>query len=161
MSSDEDGPAATNGMPAAEAASVLRPCTRTAPVGVEGVWTPSRPLVERVEQRLPPVVDTALLRLARRLGVQQPPTSSLYRRQYVGFLRDGRRMIYINGVYDETLDPKTRPESNPLSFATGWETHAVRVCDGGAMSWGVEYDPQAGRFGRLYFNDSFAGPMTY
>jgi hypothetical protein len=59
-------------------------------------------------------------------------------RQYLGVVIGGRRLIYVN-VF-------------PRRPSTGWRTHFVRVCDGGAAFWGVLFDPQARRFFSPQFN---------
>jgi hypothetical protein len=67
-----------------------------------------------------------------------------WRRQYGGFLRDGRRFIYGNfyprGVGDD------RPAAND------WRHGPMTVCDGGHAFFGVEYDVDGHRFTHLDFN---------
>ena len=59
-----------------------------------------------------------------------------YGRQYLGLVIDGRRMIYIIGVYGTST-----PGPGLWDF-----------CDGGCDLFGVLYDPETERFSDLAFN---------
>lgn len=72
---------------------------------------------------------------------RRTPLLATFLRQYAGFTRGGRRMIYLNafGLRD---DPK-------------WKSRAVVVCDGGPSFFGAVYDVQARRWSELSFNGPY------
>ncbi|MFT4249591.1 MAG: hypothetical protein QM581_16405 [Pseudomonas sp.] len=113
------------------AAQVLDTCARDSPTRhpgeVTGYWAPSRQQIDQLEAaqaRLQPVIAS--------------PAS--FDRQYVGIEVGGRRLIYINAFH--------LPDHSDLDPART----AVRVCDGGAGSWGAVYDPQSGEFSQVETN---------
>lgn len=61
-----------------------------------------------------------------------------YHRQYMGFVRDGRRFIYGNFAPRE-LEPSA-------------SNQPIIVCDGGPQFFGVEYEPATRRFTLVSFN---------
>jgi hypothetical protein len=65
-----------------------------------------------------------------------------YRRQYAGFERAGRRVIYVNAIAD---------------FSDSWRSQAVTICDGTVMWFGAVYDPTEHRFDWFQFNGPFNG----
>jgi hypothetical protein len=117
----------------AEAAPLLRQCSRPSPEGATGYWEPSDAEIRQLELRL-------VGYLGNLTGSEAPPTGIGYHRQYVGFFRDGTRLIYGSFYpgYGES------PESE--------RTSAVVICDGGPAYWGIVYDPADGRFSDLRFN---------
>jgi hypothetical protein len=70
-------------------------------------------------------------RLDRRLDLP----ASKYQRQYLGFLRGGRRFVYIN-VFPAHFLRAVRDSTKELP----------RMCDGGTITWGIEYDVEKRRF---------------
>ena len=56
-----------------------------------------------------------------------------YRVQFVGVVRDGKRMIWCNFF----------PAAE--TFGADWKREKVRVMDGGFWFWQIEYDPSAGK----------------
>ncbi len=116
------------------AAQVLDTCSRDSPAkhasGISGYWAPSRAQVDALESRLPQLQP----------GIADPTQSS---RQYVGFVAQGRQLIYINAF--------TLPDHEKINPAR----EAVRVCDGGAGFWGAVYDPQSGTFSDVARNGGF------
>jgi hypothetical protein len=125
------------------ARSLARQCSRISPGPVEDVWTPTDAEVDALENDL-------LLLLARELeGAGQSPSPGAYYRQYAGFVIGGKRVIYVNGV-DETAVERAPTPDHPFD----WRTQAVQICDGGAITFGVEYDSAARRFSNFAFNGS-------
>lgn len=118
----------------AVAAQVLDTCSRDSPArhadGVSGYWAPSRAQIDALESRLQQLQPT----------IAEPARSG---RQYVGFIAQGRQLIYINAF--------TLPDHEKINPAR----EAVRVCDGGAAFWGAVYDPQAGAFSDIATNGGF------
>ncbi len=65
-----------------------------------------------------------------------------WQRQYVGYVRGGRRFIYGSFLYVGRHPPKR------------WRTGigSSGVCDGGPAEFGIEYDVAARRFTHMAFN---------
>jgi len=117
---------------------LFKQCSRGAPDHVSGYWTPSLSDVQHLER------DALAF-----LKAQKPPVRGLMVsdcRQYAGFLRHGRRMIYVNGF------PAAVTLNYPVSGRNRWQWEAVVICDGGPSLYGMEYDPQTRRFEHLEFN---------
>ena len=112
--------------PAAQAPLLARQCSRGAP-RAEGVWQPTPADIAKLEPGLAHVLADAKV---------QP---GAYYRQYGGLIVTGRRIIYVNGA------------RNVVTQAD-WRTAAISICDGGALAFGVEYDPATGRFANFTFN---------
>jgi len=120
---------------------LTRQCSRASPGPVEELWVPSRADVDAMEDQL-------IHRLARELeaaGESVSPGS--YYRQYAGFVIGERRVIYVNGVHESAvlLQPPPPPPFN-------WRTHAIRICDGGSITFGVEYDTETRTLRNFAFN---------
>jgi hypothetical protein len=126
-----------------EAARALaNQCSRVSPGPVEDVWTPSEAEIETVE-------DDLILRVAEELeqaGQSLSPRG--YYRQYAGFVIGGRRIIYVNGVGESAIERDARETFD-------WRTQAVQICDGGPITFGVEYDPATRQFANFAFNGGF------
>ena len=121
-------------LPPAEAAAVIKQCSRNSPREATSFWTPSAAEVAAIEERLP-----KLLRASGRAI----KLSGSYR-QYVGVVWRGKKLIYVNAFPEVVLSlGRDTPD---------WRKKAVTVCDGGDVFWGVEYDPASGTFHRLKFN---------
>ena len=110
-----------------------------------GHWTPSATDIQQLEERL-----AAFLRSeAIRPGGQRPHVAEVsrrireYRRQYVGVIAEGKRLVLLNAF------PKRDAESE---FYPNWRREFVAVSDGGASYWKVFYDPQRKRFESLAIN---------
>lgn len=96
-------------------------------------WTPAQSDVEALEAALP-----AFLQSTPHHGRPDLATRvATYRRQYVGVVQGGRRLIYVNAFCD-------RPER--------WEREPVGVDDGGDCYFQVFWAPAPGTFERLTVN---------
>ena len=114
--------------------------------GRAGFWTPTLADVQALEEQLP-----SYLKRERKDDHGRPASSGLpalaplwkrapsYPRQYVGFLRRGRRVIYGNFFCDN-------------SYHRDWHDRPVRVADGGDCYFQVSYDVKDGRFFDLTVN---------
>lgn len=112
--------------PAAQAPLLARQCSRATP-SAEGVWQPAAADIVRLE--------AGLTRLLAAQNVQP----AAYYRQYGGLIVGGRRLIYVNGARNAVVHGD-------------WRTNAISICDGGALAFGVEYDPASGTFAHFAFN---------
>ncbi|MEZ5292837.1 MAG: hypothetical protein R2745_17275 [Vicinamibacterales bacterium] len=117
--------------------SLMNPCSRGFPPGLTGYWAPTTDELRELEERLAaqlaqdvPLISRPLNR--RRLVVW---------RQYVGMLRGGVKVIYVNGMPAESLE---RHEAE-------WRRGQLLVCGGGASNFGIVYDTTTRQF------DSFEG----
>jgi hypothetical protein len=109
-------------------------CSRPGPTGVR-YWAPEESDVQLAEELLPAFVADNLHR-----------SLSEYRRQYVGLVADGRRVLYIN-VF-----------SNHFAPYSDWTYEFVSICDGRDDSWGVIFDPERMEFASLQVDGSISGP---
>lgn len=132
------GPADAVVMPASAIPELLAQCSRDAPAAGQGTWSPSWGDVATLEAALP----AALAASPSGRGLQNPTPPEGWRRQYVGYVRDGRRLVYGNFY----------PSTDHLA---GWRTEPVIACDGGPAFFGVEYDVRARRIARVDFNGPY------
>ena len=114
----------------AVAAQVLDTCARDNPGRggeITGYWAPSRQDVDALE---------------RHLDALQPQIAApaLAGRQYVGFERGGKQLIYIN-AFQLPDHSQTHPARE-----------AVRSCTHGEHFWGAVYDPQTATFTEVLHN---------
>jgi hypothetical protein len=126
-------------LPPTEAVHLERLCSREGPGRVAEGWQPTSEEIAQAEAVLPKFV--------RANGRPRGPLSS-YRRQYLGVVIGGRRLIYVN-VFREWVIEGREP-SGPAQH--DWRTQFVRVCDGGDDFWGALYDPHTRRFFSPRFN---------
>ena len=112
--------------PAEQAPALARQCSREAP-SAQGAWLPSAADIVKLEAGLNRVLSDAKV---------QP---GAYYRQYGGLIVGGRRIIYVNGARNAVVPPN-------------WRMGAISICDGGALAFGVEYDPASGAFTHFAFN---------
>ena len=81
--------------------------------------------------RLPPIV--------------RKTTPDLYRHQYAGFMRNGRRVLYLNAV---------------VGGGHEWRSKAKDVCDGGLIAFGTVFDLDRDEFETVMFNGALGGPLV-
>lgn len=130
-----------------QAQSAARQCSRISPGPVQDVWVPTPPQIWRLEQALPAYFRAAavLEPVAQREHIDTEAADRLlprYYRQYAGLIVGGRRIVYLNAVIGE--------ESNTRYF--DWRHKVIGVCDGGTITFGVEFDPATGKFDHFAFN---------
>ncbi|HEX2205279.1 MAG TPA: hypothetical protein VHG91_18365 [Longimicrobium sp.] len=137
---------------------LLRRCSRREPQGVTAVWTPPAGEVRRMEAALSDYMLEVEPEFRERMAFWEPAyradpgvRDSLtvgFRRQYAGFVAEGRRHIYVSFLPAEVAE---RTDFFP-GVVWSWRTHAEDVCDGGPAFFGMEYDVETGRFDHLDFN---------
>jgi hypothetical protein len=120
-------------MPQLAGPDLMRQCSRFAPTHISTFWTPSVLQVQAIEQRL--------IKLLRRSGHHINLVDS--RRQYIGVITRGKKLIYLNAFPASALDPPDHID---------WRRTAFTACDGGDVFWGVEFDPATNSFANLEFN---------
>jgi hypothetical protein len=117
-------------LPVSAFASGIKACVREIPSGVAGYW--------RVPPKIVDAADAQLMLHLRKSGLDKrlPFSPKLYIRQYVGFVRDGVRYLYVNAVLVEKKSPLQAKLQK--SFPSS--------CGEVSGSWGIQYDPKAKRF---------------
>jgi len=124
----------------AEALKFSHQCSRPSPGPVSAQWMPTEADIQTLEPNL-----GVILRLHLTHAGESTPATDYYR-QYAGFVMRGRRVIYINGVARSAIEPPSA--DHPFD----WRTQAVSICDGGPITFGIEFDPASGEFTRFAFN---------
>lgn len=134
-------------LPRSEAEKMRQPCTRPFPEGLAEWWRPSEAEVERAEKKLPAAIDAAFARLLHAEDRRRRPER--YYRQYAGFLRNGKRVLYVNGLWDETAG------NDSLRSRTTYGG----MCDGGTYFFGAVYDLEKDAFDSFFFNGRYEGQV--
>lgn len=138
----------------------LGQCDTTFVSGVTEVWAPSREAVAAIERDLPAALERALE--GEWSSGARRPSSSEYYRQYLGFVRDGRSVIHVNGFHASYLEHRKATaaaferngESIPFS-PDDWVRQAVMVCDAGIRQFGVDFDVSSGTLESIRFSPGF------
>lgn len=113
-------------IPAANARSVLRQCSRETPDTSAATWTPTDADIEGLAEALPPKLHAELI---KRFGPGSPMDvamgghPSIYGVQVVGIVQRGMQLVYVNGFLASTLQD--------YDDSTQWRRDAVVACDGG------------------------------
>jgi hypothetical protein len=124
-----------------QAHALAHQCSRVSPGPVESVWTPAPAQLDALESEL-------ILLLSRQLeAAGESPSPGDYYRQYAGFVIGGRQVIYINGIAEDAVVSEPNPD-HPFD----WRSQAIGICDGGTITFGVEYDVATRRFSNFAFN---------
>jgi hypothetical protein len=114
---------------------MLHQCSRETPAMGESTWQPSVDDILALEATLP----QALMAQAAKNDPDWSKAPLGWRRQYVGMVLKGRRLIYGNFI--------------PSDFEPGsWRAYPQIICDGGPRVFGVVYDVAAHRIINLAFN---------
>lgn len=107
------------------------------PYGAESYWRPSRSEVRRFERKL-----SFALEQARYEHSHDPPGALWqYGVQYVGYVRDGQRLIYAQGL--QCWNPDSCTDMTERWFI---------VFDGGTSVFGASFDPETGELFGPGFN---------
>jgi hypothetical protein len=117
-------------LPSTAVANGLRVCARETPSGILGYW--------RVPPKAVARMDGELMAHLRKSGIaaRLPFSPKLYIRQYVGFVRDGARFVYINAVLAERGSPGAAQAKKAFPAS----------CSSVSGSWGIQYDTKAKKF---------------
>jgi hypothetical protein len=112
----------------------------------EGTWTPSRDQITELESALPSGIASSSkrdLKSWRNEGGLKKILANLgdYKRQYLGFDKDGKQYIYVNAFCSD--------------YAMGgksWIHNFIKVFDGGSCFFQIVYDPVKKVFLRFNVN---------
>jgi hypothetical protein len=120
-------------------------CTRWAPDGIIGGWHPSTAQIDTLEVDLAYFIPTIETTFSWWHNAYHHPPLETYHRQYAGItLLLDDPMILVGGF----MIP---PEGWKLHG--GWRRSFVDVCDGGALTWSLVYDPRS----REFYGFTFGG----
>lgn len=136
-------------LPFDEAKKMMHPCSRPFPAGLDGWWKPTSDDIERADRRLTNAVDAAFQRLEAKRREHRPDR---YYRQYAGFLRDGKRVLYMS-----TLGRYLADDAAWKLESQDWRDRYLNMCDGGTSSFGAVYDLEKDAFDSLMFNGTLGG----
>ncbi|HEY2921162.1 MAG TPA: hypothetical protein VGK77_19440 [Candidatus Binatia bacterium] len=118
---------------------------RRSALSAEGYWTPTKTELVEAERRLPQFLQKELRSLPAladlSIVVAQAPR---YRRQYIGMISGGRKIIWINCF-------PAKPPEGPDPFEN-WNREIIDVSDGGSKYWGAIFDVKKQSFERLILN---------
>ena len=107
------------------------------PYQAESFWRPSRSEIRRFDQKL-----SLALGQARSEYHHDPPGALWqYSVQYIGYVRDGKRLIYAQGFLCGHAD-------SCLDVSQNWRV----VMDGGTSVFGASFDVETGKLLGLGFN---------
>jgi hypothetical protein len=135
-------------LPVSKTERLARQCSRKSPGPVTGTWSPTRTMIADLEFTLGEELEQKLKAIPEAGAKPQD-----YYRQYAGLLIDGRQVIYINGVHNSVIDRDLAREQGAGRPQRGlWSNEPVMICDGGTLTFGVEYDPATKAFDRFAFN---------
>ena len=124
-----------------QARALAHQCSRVSPGPVESIWTPTPAQLDALESEL-------ILLLSRQLeAAGESPSPGDYYRQNAGFVIGGRQIIYVNGGAQSVL-----PDNVSTDHHFDWRTQATGICDGGTITFGVEYDVASRQFSNFAFN---------
>jgi hypothetical protein len=111
----------------------------------EGFWLPSIRQLREAERSLPAFLEKerqarpSLRELREVIALAQN-----HRRQYIGMILNGRKVIWINCI-------PAKPMRGIDPFAN-WNREIVDVSDGGSNFWGAMYDVERHAFDKLILN---------
>jgi hypothetical protein len=103
-------------------------------------WKPSRRDVEEAERALPAAIQSAFSRASKEEGTRLTSAPRYYR-QYVGFVRDGHRVLYLSAFEHERR-------------ADDWRRQWLRTCDTWLYAFGAVYDLEKREFDWFSFDGS-------
>lgn len=131
-------------LPAAKAERLSKQCSRPSPGPVTGTWSPSKSQIADLEFVLGEEIETQLKAIPKAGAKPQD-----YYRQYAGLTIGGKQVIYVNGVQDSVVE---RDQGAGRPQRGLWTNEPVMICDGGTITFGVEYDPATKAFDKFAFN---------
>lgn len=118
-------------LPADKGPAMLRQCSRPSPANVTEFFAVEPSQVSELEVKLALYLHKAL----PSIHIQQ------YSRQYVGYMKDGKRYVYGNFFRSDAKVPNAAREP-------------VVVCDGGDWFWSIVYSLNSKTFQDIHFNGS-------
>jgi hypothetical protein len=120
------------------AAETFHQCSRDAPKATGPYWLPNATEITLLELKLWPLLESR-----HKQGQSVPRKFQQYQRQYIGFTRNGKKLIYGNfsSIYDDEPWRRWLLLEKP-----------TLACDGGNSFWGIVYNPTSEEFEEPQFN---------
>ena len=137
-----------------EARSLTQQCSRPSPGHADLLFAPTAAEIAALEAGLAPLLAT---KLAEYRSEQPTLAPGDYYRQYAGFVVSGRRKIYVNGFHRHVVDGDAQLRAHGMNVPD-WRHTAERICDGGWLTFGVEYDPATKQLSNFAFNGALRRP---
>jgi hypothetical protein len=106
------------------------------------IWQPSAGDIARLEKLLP-----EFMRRQKDLPRDYQPLHEYYR-QYVGIVRDGKKVIGVSFIHSSILETMERVQGKRWDF----RKTPIAVMDGGAYVFHLQFEPATGAFSNLRFN---------
>ncbi|MBV8800531.1 MAG: hypothetical protein JO208_12085 [Alphaproteobacteria bacterium] len=131
-----------------EGAKLAGQCSRQSPAPVQGMWSPNKVQIGEMEALLPAFFRKqahdwrGFLRMPNITDADADYLLTQDVRQYAGFVVGGRKIIYVNAVRGWGISDAPNQ----------WRTKAIQICDGGPITFGVEFDPSTKEFSHSAFN---------
>jgi len=122
-------------LPASAAPKLLHQCSRVTPAPGDGSWQPDGRTIYELEDALLTFLPDQKVRWRNQMFPKD------YTRQYIGYIKNGHRMIYGNFVAVTGDQLHGLPVTEPLI-----------LCDGSSDAFGVEYDVDARRVTHFALN---------
>jgi hypothetical protein len=97
-------------------------------------WTPGKDDVLKLEEKIESYLKKAAAKMSPNLWTKLAD----YKRQYIGIMRNGRRVIFANFFCD--------------AFQADWKSSLVAVEDGGDCFFNILYNPGSAAFSDLRIN---------
>jgi hypothetical protein len=117
--------------------SSLAPCDERMTHGIGGYWTPPQTLKGLLDERVTHALSDALAQHSSGYRAAD------YHVQYLGIVREGRRIVLVNGIHgDHSMQD--------------WREHPAILCDAGIAAFQAEYDLAAGAMSAVRFSTRFA-----
>lgn len=144
-----------------DALPILGRCTETLTTGVTDTFTPESAIVQAIDEQITGVVEHALVGLSANRHAAATPDN--YYHQLFGLIKEGRRVVLVNGVHRMFLQ---MPDAN----ASGGVVHGslsedaiqrepIVLCDAGWGRFFTLYDLQTRSFGAIYFSGSYGASV--
>lgn len=109
-------------------------CSRPSPGPISDTWQPTDALVERIEGDLRKLLQEKIEGNYFPVNANAPE----YSFQIAGLIIHGQKVLYVNGIRTGFLyEDLSKP---------------IGICDGGAVTFGVEYVVSEQIFRNFYFN---------
>ena len=128
-------------------AALAHQCSRSFPAGLSGSWTPKEGDVLQAEAAITGAIQSAFLRIPARYRDAEPGE---YNRQYTGFFKGAKRVLYVNGARKASLDEIAKFEPSRAN----WRAVPAMACDGSTDYFGAVFDPES----RAVTDFEFNGP---
>jgi len=124
-------------------ADMLKQCSRAAPGEVDSFFTLTSNDVQKLENNFKKILNIRAKDCCLLNGMIKNIENYCF--QYVGFVINNKKYIYVNAL-------KMESEEDLKTIYKDWKTSPIIICDGGDSFWGIIYDLETGLFTQLSIN---------